>query len=206
METTIPEKSQTADLGHPPLLLQLRPVIELTDEHLYEFSQLNRDLRIERTAEGELLIMPPTGGETGERNAELTIQLGVWAKRDGTGTTFDSSTGFRLPNGAVRSPDASWIRRERLAALSVEQKKKFLPLCPDFVIELRSATDSLSALQEKMLEYLDNGARLGWLIDAERRRVYVYRPQSPVEELEQPETISAEPVLPGFTLDLREIW
>ncbi|MGH9941107.1 MAG: Uma2 family endonuclease [Pyrinomonadaceae bacterium] len=200
------EKSQAADLGHPPLLVHLHPVIELTDEQFFEFSQLNRDLRIERTAEGGLLIMPPTGGETGERNAEITIQLGSWAKRDGTGTTFDSSTGFRLPNGAVRSPDASWVSHERLAALSAEEKKKFFPLCPDFVIELRSATDSHAALQEKMQEYLDNGTRLGWLIDPERRRVDVYRPQLPVVKLEQPETISAEPALSGFILDLREIW
>lgn len=206
METILPEKSQTTDLGHPPLLVQLRPVIELTDEQLYEFSQLNRDLRIERTAEGGLLIMPPTGGETGDRNAEITMQLRLWAKRDGTGGTFDSSTGFRLPNGAVRSPDAAWVRRERLAALSAEEKKRFLPLCPDFVIELRSATDSLAPLQEKMQEYLDNGTQLGWLIDPARRRVYVYRPQSPIKELEQPETISAEPMLSGLTLDLREIW
>lgn len=206
METTLSEKSQAADLGHPPLLVHLHPVIELTDEQFFEFSQLNRDLRIERTAEGGLLIMPPTGGETGERNAEITIQLGSWAKRDGTGTTFDSSTGFRLPNGAVRSPDASWVSHERLAALSAEEKKKFFPLCPDFVIELRSATDSHAALQEKMQEYLDNGTRLGWLIDPERRRVDVYRPQLPVVKLEQPETISAEPALSGFILDLREIW
>lgn len=150
--------------------------------------------------------MPPAGGETGEQNAEITIQLGLWAKRDGEGTTFDSSTGFRLPNGAVRSPDAAWVRRSRLNTLSPEQRKKFLPLCPDFVIELRSPTDSLNALQEKMREYLDNGAQLGWLIDPEQRRVYVYRPQAPVQTLDNPETISGDPTLTGFVLDLREIW
>jgi Uma2 family endonuclease len=189
-----------------PITMHLRPVIEMTDDQFFEFCQLNRDLRIERTAQGELLIMPPTGGETGERNAEITMQLRLWAKRDGTGTTFDSSSGFVFPNGAIRSPDAAWTAHSRLATLTTEQKKKFLPLCPDFALELRSPTDSLVTLQAKMQEYLDNGTLLGWLIDSEQRRVYVYRPQTLVEILENPETVSGDPVLPGFTLDLREIW
>jgi Uma2 family endonuclease len=193
-------------LGHPPLIVHLQPVLELSDEQFYEFAQLNRDLRIERNAQGELIIMPPTGGETGQRNAEITMQLRLWAKSDGTGATFDSSTGFRLPNGAVRSPDASWVRQSRLAGVSDEEKKKFIPLCPDFILELRSATDSLSVLKEKMQEYLDNGAQLGLLLDPEQRRVYVYRPEAEVEELESPETVSGEPILSGFVLDLREIW
>lgn len=206
METPVHHKEASVYLGHPPLIVHLRPVLELSDDQLYEFAQINRDLRIERNAQGELIIMPPTGGETGERNAEITMQLRLWAKSDGTGATFDSSTGFRLPNGAVRSPDASWVRHSRLAKLGREEKKKFIPLCPDFVIELRSATDSLSILQGKMQEYLDNGAQLGLLLDPEQRRVYVYRPETPVEELESPETISGEPVLTGFVLDLREVW
>src|SRR4051794_1548103 len=189
-----------------PITMHLRPVIEMTDEQFFEFCQINRDLRIERTAQRELSIMPPTGGETEERNAEITMQLRLWAKRDGTGTTFDSSSGFVFPNGAIRSPDAAWTAHSRLATLTTEQKKKFLPLCPDFVLELRSPTDSLMTLQAKMQEYLDNGTRLGWLIDPEQRRVYVYRPQTPVEILENPETVSGDRVLPGFTLDLREIW
>ncbi len=189
-----------------PITMHLRPVVEMTDDQFFEFCQINRDLRIERTAQGELLIMPPTGGETGERNAEIALQLRLWAKRDGTGSTFDSSSGFALPNGATRSPDAAWITHSRLATLTAEQRKKFLPLCPDFALELRSPTDSLTALQAKMQEYLDNGARLGWLIDTEQRRVYVYRPQTPVEISENPETISGDPLLSGFTLDLREIW
>lgn len=193
-------------LGHPPLILHLQPVLELSDEQLYEFTQINRDLRIERNAQGELIIMPPTGGETGQRNAEITMQLRLWAKSDGGGATFDSSTGFRLPNGAVRSPDASWVRRPRLAGMSDEEQKKFIPLCPDFVIELRSATDSLSLLKEKMREYLDNGAQLGWLLDPEQRRVYVYRVGEEVEGMESPEAISGEPLLSSFILDLREIW
>lgn len=206
MSHVIAPSDATPYLGEPPLIVHLRPVLDMTDEQLYEFSQINRDLRIERNAQGELVIMPPTGGETGRRNAELAIQLGVWAKRDGTGSTFDSSTGFRLPNKAVRSPDASWIAHARLDRLTSEQRKKFVPLCPDFVVELRSPTDSLSVLQEKMQEYLDNGAGLGWLIDTDRRRVYVYRPNEPVEELSEPSSLNGDPLLPGFVLDLKEIW
>jgi Uma2 family endonuclease len=134
------------------------------------------------------------------------MQLRSWAKRDGTGSTFDSSTGFRLPNKAVRSPDASWIAHARLDHLTSEQRKKFIPLCPDFVVELRSPTDSLSVLQEKMQEYLDNGAGLGWLIDTDRRRVCVYRPNRPIEELSEPSSLNGDPLLPGFILDLKEIW
>lgn len=187
------------------MTIRLRPVLDLTDDQLLELSSLNRDLRFERTAKGELIVMPPTGYDSGQRNAEITMQLRLWAKRDGTGATSDSSTGFRLPDGAVRSPDASWIRNSRLATLSAEQRRRFLPLCPDFVIELRSETDSLSSLQDKMQQYLDNGAQLAWLIDPIQRRVYVYSPQAPVQELENPETISGEPALSGFVLDLREM-
>ncbi len=190
----------------PPLVLRLRPVVELTEDQLLELSSLNRDLRLELTAEGELIVMPPAGGETSKRNAELTIQLGTWAKRDGTGVTFDSSGGFTLPNGAVRSPDAAWIERSRLEALTAEQRRKFLPLCPDFAIELRSPSDRLSVVQDKMQEYLDNGMRLGWLVDPEHKQVYVYRPEAPVQRLENPESISGDPVLPGFVLELREVW
>ncbi len=188
------------------LVLRLRPAIELTENQLLELSGLNRDLRLEMTAEGDLIVMPPAGGESSDRNAEITMQLRLWAKQDGTGATFDSSGGFVLSNGAIRSPDASWVERSRLDALTDEQRRKFLPLCPDFVVELRSPTDSLSVLQDKMQEYLDNGARLGWLIDPEDRRVYVYRPGAPVQRLEAPEKVSGDPVLPGFVLDLREVW
>jgi len=206
MSDVIDPSGTTPYLGEPPLIVHLRPVLDMTDEQFYEFSQINRDLRIERNSQGELVIMPPTGGETGDRNAELGMQLRSWAKRDGTGSTFDSSTGFRLPNKAVRSPDASWIAHSRLDRLTSEQRKKFIPLCPDFVVELRSPTDSLSVLQEKMQEYLDSGAGLGWLIDTDRRRVYVYRPNEPVEELSEPSSLNGDPLLPGFVLDLKEIW
>lgn len=189
-----------------PVLIRMRPVFEMTDEKFFEFCQLNRDLRIERTAEGDLVIMPPAGGETGSRNAEVTTQLRIWARRDGTGVAFDSSTGYNLPNGATRAPDASWVRRSRLQNLTARQKQRFLPLCPDFVIELRSPSDRLSDVKDKMQEYLDNGAELGWLLDPSSRRVYVYRPDSPIEVLDNPHQISGDPLLPGFVLDLREIW
>lgn len=189
-----------------PLKLRTRPIIEMSEDEFFEFCQLNRDLRIERTAEGDLEIMPPAGGETGNRNAGVTSQLWVWATRDETGEAFDSSTGFILPNGATRAPDAAWVRRERLTSLTADQKRKFLPLCPDFVIELRSPSDSLSVVQEKMREYIENGARLGWLIDPEQKRVYVYRPGGRVEQLDRPSELSGEPELSGFVLDLALIW
>lgn len=189
-----------------PLKVELRPIIDLGDDGFFEFCQINRDLRIERNAEGELLLMPPTGAETGNRNAEITMQLRSWAKRDGSGVSFDSSAGFVLPNKAVRSPDASWIKRSRLAAFTPEQRRKFLPCCPDFVLELRSPSDELSVLQAKMQEYTDNGAQLGWLIEPEAKRVYVYRPETPVSCLEGVDLISGDPILPGFVLELAEIW
>lgn len=185
-----------------PLVLAVPPALEMSGEQFFAFCRQNRDWRIERTVEGEVEIMPPAGGETGNRNAILTAQLTTWALRNGAGAAFDSSTGFILPNGATRAPDAAWVRRERLASLTTEQKQKFLPLCPDFVIELRSgfASDSLRMLQEKMREYAENGARLGWLIDAPNWQVYIYLPGAEVERLDRP------PELSGFVLDLKPIW
>ena len=200
------EPTGTPYLGHPPLIVRAHPVFDLSDDEFFEFCQINRDLRIERNAHGEFIVMPPTGGQTSEQNAEIAMQLRAWAKRNGTGTTFDSSGGFLLPNGAVRSPDAAWVKTSSLAVLSAEQRRKFLPLCPEFVIELRSPADSLRTLQEKMQEYLDNGAQLGWLIDPEEERVYVYRPAMGVEIVHHPDTLSGAPVLPDFVLDLREVW
>jgi Uma2 family endonuclease len=206
MGAVIHNKDVSPHAGHPPLVVRLRPVLELTEDQLLELSSLNRDLRLELTAKGELIVMLPAGGETSNRNSEINLQLRLWAKRNGAGVTFDSSGGFILPNSAVRSPDASWVERSRLETLTAKQREKFLPLCPDFVIELRSPSDRLSVLQDKMREYLDNGARLGWLIDPQQKRVYVYRPQTSVQELEAPQEISGDPVLPGFVLDLREVW
>lgn len=188
------------------LFVRLRPAIELDDRQFFELCQLNRDLRIERTAEGDLEIMPPTGEDIGSQNAIFTALLTMWALRDGTGKGYDSSTGFRLPSGATRSPDASWVLRSRLAGFTSEQRKLFLPLCPDFVVELRSPSDSIGALQAKMREYMENGARLGWLLDSADRRVYVHRPDAEMELLDAPSKLSAEPELLGFVLDLNMIW
>lgn len=186
--------------------LNLNQLLQLTDEQFYQLCETNRELRIERTAKGELIIMPPTGGETGHRNIDLAFQLQAWSRQINLGVAFDSSTGFRLPNGADISPDASWVKRERLATLTPEQKRKFLPLCPDFVVELRSENDSLKKLQAKMEEYQENGAQLGWLIDPKMRQVEIYRPQREIEILQNPETLSGEDVLPGFILDLTLIF
>jgi Uma2 family endonuclease len=190
----------------PPLLVRLRPVLEMTDEQFFQFCQINRELRMERTAKGDLLIMPPTGGRTGVQNIELSYQLRAWVRSDQTGVAFDSSTGFILPNGATRSPDAAWVSRSRLASLTEEQKEKFLPVCPEFVVELRSISDWLAEQKAKLREYIENGAQLGLLIDPQDRRVYMYRPGAEVETLENPDTFPCDPVLPDFVLNLNEIW
>ena len=189
-----------------PIVLKLSPLIQLTDTQFAEFCSLNRDLRIERTATGELEIMAPAFSETGRKEGEIFRQIANWARRDGTGVAYAPPAGFTLPNGAIREPDASWISKSRLQALTPERRSGFYNICPDFVVELRSDTDRLSVLQAKMEEYIANGARLGWLIDPQTRRVHTYRPDSQVQTLENLDTISADPVLPGFTLDLREIW
>lgn len=188
------------------LVLHLRPALELDDRQFTALARQNPDLRLERTAEGDVLVMAPTGGETGYRNAGITAQLWAWAMRDGTGAAFDSSTGFTLPNGATRSPDAAWVRAERLRALTDEQRERFLPLCPDFVLELRSPSDSLATTEAKMEEYRANGARLGWLLDVPGRRVSIYRPGTPIVHLDAPVSLLADPELPGFVLDLAPIW
>ncbi|HXM47509.1 MAG TPA: Uma2 family endonuclease [Pyrinomonadaceae bacterium] len=179
---------------------------KVSDEEFAELCRLNPELQIERTSEGELVIAAPTGGKTGIRNAKLTMAFGLWAERDGTGQNFDSSTLFSLPNGARRSPDLSWIRNERWEALSPQQQEQFPPLCPDFVVELRSETDSLKSLTEKMQEYITNGGELGWLIDPSERKVHVYRPGLAAEILDDPETVSGESPLRGFVLDVRSLW
>jgi len=188
-----------------PLRMNVRRT-KLTEEQFMELCQENPELRLELTAQGELVIMPPTGSEGGWRSGRVFFFLTLWTDQDGTGLSFDSSTGFTLPNGAIRSPDASWIRRERWEALTKVQRMKFAPICPDFVIEVRSLTDRLSDLLEKMQEYLDNDARLGWLIDPIDKRVYVYRPDQPVEILDNPQSLSGDLVLPGFTLRGQELW
>ena len=192
--------------GGGVVFLALPPVVRLDDEQFYELCRWNRELRIERGAGGGLSIMPPAGGETSRRNAEIVRQLGNWARWTGAGAAFDSSCGFVLPNGAIRSPDASWVPHARLAALTERQRSRFLPLCPDVVVELRSPTDSLKILQDKMREYIDNGAGLGWLIDPGHGEVFVYRAGVAVECLRAPDHLLAEPLLPGFRLERGDVW
>jgi Uma2 family endonuclease len=184
----------------------LQLTIDLTEEQFFELCQNNRDLKFERTASGVLTIMSPTGGNTGRRSIKIAAQLEIWSSKTNLGEAFDSSTGFKLPNGADRSPDASWVKRDRWDNLTPQQREKFLPLCPDFVVELRSASDALKPLQNKMKEYQENGAKLGWLIDPKNQRVEIYRPDQEVEILENPTTLSGENILPGFILNLTLIW
>ena len=188
------------------LTLNLPPVLTLSEEQFEQLAAANKDLRLELTAKGVLIIMPPTGGETGNRNFEIYIDLGIWNRRTRLGKAFDSSTGFRLPNGGTRSPDASWVRMERWNALTEEQRKKFLPLCPDFAVELISESDDLQDARDKMQEYLDNGLRLGWLINPKTRQIEIYRPNQEVELLQSTASLSGEDVLPGFVLDLQAIF
>ena len=180
--------------------------LQVTPEQFTALAAANRDLRLERTSQGELIVNPPAGWETGERNSSLTGQLYKWYEANETlGKVFDSSTGFTLPNSAIRSPDASWVSRDRWEALTPEDKTTFPKICPDFVVELRSKSDKLPPLQEKMREYLENGAKLGWLIDPQSSRVEIYQTGKETEILENPTQLSGEPVLPGFILNLTRI-
>jgi len=188
------------------LTLNLPSIHTLTDEQFFELCSENRDLQFEKTADGVLIIMPPMGGETGRRNVSILFQLETWSQQDKTGVTFDSSTCFKLPNGANRSPDGSWIQLERWQQLTPEAREKFPPICPDFVIELRSKTDSLTTLQNKMKEYQQNGVKLGLLIDPIQKKVEIYRLNQPVEILQNPDQLSGEDILKGFILDLNPIF
>jgi Uma2 family endonuclease len=192
-----------------PLLIDLSAVLPLpkmSDTQFYEFCRTNPELRIERKANGEVLVMSPAFADTGNRNFRIVQPVGNWADQDGTGDVFDSSAGFTLLNGAIRSPDAAWVLKERWDALSADQKASFAPIVPDFVVELRSACDALTSLQEKMVEYIDNGVRLGGVIDRKNRTVYCYRANADVEILENPEAVSCEPELSGFRLQMAKIW
>lgn len=190
-----------------PVTLQLPSSVAMTDEQFFEFCQMNQSLRIERDRTGVISIMSPTGSETGNREVNILGQLWNWAERDSSGLVFSSSAGFKLSSGAERSPDAAWISLERWQGLTLEQQQRFAPICPDFVVELRSPSDSLQPLQDKMVEYLaEPGCRLGWLIDRHQRRVFVYRPQQEVDCLQNPSQVSAEPELPGFMLNLTKVW
>jgi Uma2 family endonuclease len=179
--------------------------IRMTDDQFLRFCSDNRDFRIEMTAQRELIIMSGTNGETGQQNAKITMRLGIWTEQDGTGVFFDSSTIFTLPNGAKRCPDASWIPKSRWNRLTKEEKCKIPEMCPDFVIELRSPSDRFSDVQEKMEEYIANGAKLGWLLDPIENRAAIYRPGEPPQHMDNPTVLSGDPVLPGFNFDFREI-
>ncbi len=196
----------TVEQRHFPIAIRFEPVVKMTEEQFVIFCELNKEVRIERTAEGAIELMPPTYSDTGARELDIGADLKMWARADRTGIAFGSNAGFTLPNGAMRSPDASWILRARLIALTPEEKKGFSSICPDFVVELRSNSDRLSVLQAKMDEYMANGARLGWLLDPLQRQAHIYRPNAEPEVLDNPESLSADPELPGFTLNLNPIW
>ena len=188
------------------LTLQMPPSLKFTDEEFEQIVEFNKELRLELTESGELRIMSPTGGETGNRNFDLIGQIWFWNRKNNLGKAFDSSTGFKLPNGAIRSPDASWIKMERWDTLTPQQRKKFLPLCPDFVVELVSESDDVEDTRKKMREYIENGLRLGWLINPQDKQVEIYRAGKEVEILDYPTSLSGEDVLKGFTLDLQVIF
>lgn len=187
-------------------LSSLTPLSKMSDRQFYNFCRTNPDLRIERNANGEVIVMPPAFADTGNRNGRNFGQLYVWCEADGTGEAFDSSSGFTLPNGATRSPDAAWILSDRWNALQPEQQASFAPIAPDFVVELRSSSDTLVSLQEKMAEYMANRVRLGLLIDRKDRQVHVYRPKREPEILDHPESVSCEPEMRLFALKLAKIW
>ena len=191
------------------LLLQLPSEIMLTvtPEQFAALAAVNRELKLKRTMTGELIVSPPIGSESGRRNAKIIHQLSVWGEANQhLGEYFDSSTRFELPNGAVRSPDASWVQKERWQALTIEQRKRFAPLCPDFVVELRSETNNIKDLRAKMQEYMDNRSQLGWLIDPHNKCVEIYHSGQAIEVLENPSQLSGEGILPGFTLSLEKFW
>jgi Uma2 family endonuclease len=206
MSTATLPTSLPSAYDFPAISIHLAPAVPMTQDQFFDFCQQNADKRFERTAEGELIIMAPSGGEAGCQDAEVCIQLGIWAKAFGKGKVVGSSGGYILPNSANRAPDASWISPDQWAALTAEQRKKFLPLCPFFLIEVLSPSDSLKKTQQKLEEYIANGCRLGWLIDPSKMQVHIYRPGQPVQVLDNPQTVSGDPELPGFILDLEPVW
>ncbi len=188
------------------ITVNFNPIIKFTDDQFYQLCRENPDVKFERNAKGEIIIMPPTGGETGNRNSEINADFVIWNRQTQLGVCFDSSTCFKLPNGAKRSPDVAWIRKDRWDALTPEQKEKFPPIAPDFVLELMSPTDSLQETQAKMQEYINNQVKLGWLINRKTQQVEIYRQNKSVEILQFPTELSGEDILPGFILNLRIVW
>ncbi|MBE9115183.1 Uma2 family endonuclease [Lusitaniella coriacea LEGE 07157] len=202
----LPESSEQQHNTTFTLYLPRNVTLAVTQEQFETLAQVNRDLRLERNTQGELIVNPPTGSETGHRNVKIAYQVVKWVEEGGGGVPFDSSTGFILPNGATRSPDVAWIAQDRWDKLTPEEREGFAPLCPDFVVELRSKSDAMEPLRRKMREYIANGTRLGWLLDRKNRRVEVYPQGRAVEVLENPKTLSGEDILPGFVLQLKGIW
>ncbi len=207
-QTLTPPAEASKAVEAESFVIKFKPLTYMDDEQFARFCALNDDLRIERNAKGDIILMPLAFTYTSKQNMKISSQLDNWAENDGTGIAYESSAGYKLPNGALRSPDASWVLISRLRELTPDEGSGFYSVCPDFVIELRSTSDSLSALQEKMQEYIDNGARLGWLIDpiSSPKSIHIYRPQARVEILDEPSEVSGEPELPGFTLNLHRVW
>jgi Uma2 family endonuclease len=197
---------QSEKMPLPINLSSLTATTQMNDRQFYDFCLSNPELRIERSAAGEIIVMPPAFSDTGNRNSKISQQISNWADEDGTGEGFDSSAGFTFPNGAMRSPDAAWILKARWNALSPEEQASFAPIAPDFVVELRSSSDRLADLQQKVTEYMANGVRLGLLIDRQLRQVWTYRPNLEPEILEQPEAVTCEPEMPGFVLKMTNVW
>ena len=196
----------TLQLAELPLPVRLRPQTPMTDEELLRFCAANDGLRIERDKDGELIVMTPAGGETGDKNSDIIADLKIWTRQDGRGRSFDSNTGFTLPDGSMRAPDAAWIAGSRWNALSKEERSRFAPLCPDFIIELRSPSDALPELQAKMEQWIANGAQLAWLIDPIEQAVSIYRPGQAIEALHQPTSVQGDGVMAGFELVMARIW
>ena len=188
------------------ITINLNPIVRFTDDQFYQLCRENPDVKFERNAKGELLVMSPTGGETGKSNSEINADFVIWNRQTKLGVCFDSSTCFKLPNGANRSPDVAWIKKERWDNLTLEEKTKFPPIAPDFVLELMSPTDNLQETQKKMQEYIDNGVKLGWLINPKTQQVEIYRLGKPVEILAEPLELSGEDILPGFILNMAIVW
>ncbi|NJO75276.1 MAG: Uma2 family endonuclease [Leptolyngbyaceae cyanobacterium RM1_406_9] len=186
--------------------ISLEPVIHMTDEQFYQLCRANPDVKFERNAAGDLIVMSPTGGETGSYNAEISADFVIWNRQTQLGKVFDSSTCFKLPKGGNRSPDVAWIALDRWNQLDREQQRKFPPITPDFVLELLSPTDTLEKTQAKMQEYMNSGVKLGWLIDRDNHYVEIYRINQPIEVLRRPEQLSGEDVLPGFILKMNVVW
>jgi Uma2 family endonuclease len=190
----------------PPGRFEYAPAEPMSEDEFFDLCQRADPLRLERTSDGKIIVMPPAGSYSSNRSNEISSQLRNWTRRTNRGVEFDSSGGFTLPNGATRAPDAAWVSSDQLTTLSKEKKEKFLPLAPDFAVEVRSQNDRREDLEEKMNEYVENGTRLGWLVDPYDETVTVYRDDGPVEEHEKPDTLSGDPVLPGFTCDLDRVW